>query len=91
MGTAGDFAELGATKEEKLNATQTRALVSVASYWIPDWIHPAVFQAAARTEGSVYLDRTIEILPVRPTIGAASRRNHDDVFGGGAEKLRKGR
>ena len=54
------------------------------------WVHPAVFQTAAGTAGSIGIDKTIGILPVQPTIGTASRHNHDDVSGSGAEKLREG-
>jgi hypothetical protein len=93
MGTAalGDFAELDGIKEEKLNATKTRALVSVGTYWIPDWVHSAVFQTAAGTAGTVGIDKTIGILQIQPTIGTASRHNHDDVSGSGAKKLRESR
>jgi hypothetical protein len=56
---------------------KTRALVSAGTYWIPDCIHPAVFQTAPGTAGTVGLDKTIGILPVSPTIGTASRHNHD--------------
>ena len=87
----GDFAELEGIKEGKLNATKTRALVSAGTYWTRDWVHPAIFQTAAGTGGTVGLDKTIGILQVQPTIGTASRHNHDDVSGSGAEKLRQGR
>jgi hypothetical protein len=48
-------------------------------------------ESAAGTAGTFCLDKTIRSLSVWRTIVAASRHRYDDVSGGRAKELRKGR